>query len=159
MRHIFSIFLCIAALLSSNLHAEDTKNGSKPKRLPKSGLLAVASVSGAGSRVVSELFGDQDMFEKELPPISGSVSRHGEANWRFSVSNNSEDRYVVNVDLIQKNENGAQVKFSSYSYTLNPGHSNGGEVQAAFNALSAELNLRSYRNMGSKAPSATENKK
>jgi hypothetical protein len=61
--------------------------------------------------------------------------------------NNSKDRYSVNLDLVQKNETGSTVKFSSYSYTLRPGQSDGEEVAAGLGARLAELTLRSYRNL------------
>jgi hypothetical protein len=134
-----AFFLCCSAL------ADDAQ--PERKRLPKSGMLAVSSISGAGNSVVSDVFGGEDIFGKELPPISGSVSRHGESAWRFSVRNNSKDRYSVNLDLVQKNETGSTVKFSSYSYTLRPGQSDGEEVAAGLGARLAELTLRSYRNL------------
>ncbi len=119
----------------------------KKKALPKSGLLAVSSVSGAGTSVVSDVFGNEDIFGTELPPIAGSVSRRGDSAWSFSVVNNSTDRYSVNVDLVQKNESGATVKFGSYSYTLRPGQRDGDEVASGLGARRAELSLRSYRNL------------
>ncbi len=142
---IYTLFLIAFSVLS--VHADETKRAESGKKLTKSGVLAVASVSGAGSRIVGEIFGEEDIFSKELPVISGSVSRHGESAWRFSVTNNSKERYSVSVDLIQRNETGATVKFSSYSYTLHPGHSDGEDVQSGLNARRAELNLRSYRNL------------
>jgi hypothetical protein len=147
MRHSLVTATIAAVSLSLTAYAEDAKTSEQQKKLPKSGLLAVASVSGAGSRIVGEIFGEEDIFSKDLPSISGSVSRHGASSWRFSVTNNSKERYSVSVDLIQRNETGATVKFSSYSYTLSPGHSDGEEVQSGLNARRAELNLRSYRNL------------
>jgi len=151
MRLISCILAITCICLSVCAYAEDLKRIEPSKKLPKSGLLAVASVSGAGSRIVGEIFGEEDIFSKELPVISGSVSRHGDSAWRFSVTNNSKERYSVSVDLIQRNENGTTVKFSSYSYTLNPGHSDGEEVQSGLNARRAELNLRSYRSLTSRS--------
>jgi len=134
-----------ALILCSFASAEEAQ--PERKRLPKSGMLAVSSISGAGTSVVGDVFGGEDIFGKELPPISGSVSRYGESGWRFSVMNNSKDRYSVNLDLVQKNETGSTVKFSSYSYTLRPGQSYGEEVAAGLSARRAELTLRSYRNL------------
>jgi hypothetical protein len=127
--------------------AQSAAQQAKKKPLPKSGLLAVSSISGAGTSVVGDVFGNQDIFGTELPPIAGSVSRRGDSTWSFSVINNSTDRYSVNVDLVQKNETGAAVKFSSYSYTLRPGQRDGEEVAAGLGARRAELTLRSYRNL------------
>jgi hypothetical protein len=151
MRLISCILATTCICLGVFAYAEDPKKVEPSRKPPKSGLLAVASVSGAGSRIVGEIFGDEDIFSKELPVISGSISRRGESSWRFSVTNNSKDRYSVSVDLVQRNENGSTVKFSSYSYTLSPGHSDGEEVQSGLNARRAELRLRSYRNLTPRA--------
>lgn len=145
---LFVTYVVVLCLCSS-VAAEDAK--PERRRLPKSGMLAVSSISGAGTSVVSDLFGAEDIFGKELPPISGSVSRRGESAWHFSVMNNSKDRYSVNLDLVQKNESGSTVKLSSYSYTLGPGQSDGEEVAAGFAARRAELTLRSYRNLTEQA--------
>ncbi len=141
--------IVLGVCLSSRIgFAEDEKTATKKKSLPKSGLLAVSSISGAGNRIVGDVFGGEDIFGDEAPPIAGSVSRHGESGWRFSVINNSKDRYSVNVDLVQRDESGSTVKFGSYSYTLNPGQSDGeAGVAAGLGARRAELNLRSYRNL------------
>jgi hypothetical protein len=147
-----SVFaLSIAGVSCLDVSADAEKAASEKKKLPKSGLLAVSSVSGAGTSVVSDVFGGEDIFGTELPPIAGSISRRGESSWRFSVINNSKDRYSVNVDLVQKNENGSTVKFGSYSYTLRPGQSDGEEVAAGVGARRAELTLRSYRNLSERA--------
>jgi hypothetical protein len=158
MRSLCSIYsafaVCVAGYLASSpvslAQVRPTPTPivkARPKALPKSGLLAVSSVSGAGTSVTGEVFGGEDIFSGELPPIAGSVYRHGESKWRFSVINNSQDRYSVNVDLIQKSESGATVKFGSYSYTLGPGQSDGDDVSVGVGARRVELNLRSYRNL------------
>jgi hypothetical protein len=143
-----AITLLGVSLFSQIGFAEDAMTTTKKRVLPKSGLLAVSSISGAGNRIVGDVFGGEDIFGDQPPPIAGSVSRHGESAWRFSVINNSKDRYSINVDLIQKDETGSTVKFGSYSYTLNPGQSDGEEgIAAGLGARRAELNLRSYRNL------------
>lgn len=146
-RPITSIAVCTSLLVSVANTASSDEQKKPERKLPKSGLLSVSSVSGASSSVTGDLFGGDDLFGGERAPITGSVSRSGESNWNFSVSNNSTDRYSINVDLIQKNELGSTVKFSSYSYTLRPGQSDGGSAQAGLNASKAELHLRSYRNL------------
>jgi hypothetical protein len=139
--------LTATGLCSQVVVAEEAQGANEKKHLPKSGLLAVSSISGAGTSVVSDVFGGEDIFGTELPPIAGSVSRSGESAWRFSVMNNSQDRYSVNIDLVQKNESGTTVKFGSYSYTLRPGQSDGVVVSAGVGARRADLTLRSYRNL------------
>jgi hypothetical protein len=150
MRTLQILGLALAIVLGG-VHSQDLAQSEsaqvKKKALPKSGLLAVSSISGAGTSVVSDVFGNEDIFGAELPPIAGSVSRKGDATWSFSVINNSTDRYSVNVDLVQKNESGTTVKFGSYSYSLHPGQRDGEDVAAGVGARRAELNLRSYRNL------------
>jgi hypothetical protein len=119
----------------------------KEKKLPKSGLLAVSSIAGAGRSITGDLFGGEDIFGDTLPPITGSLSRASEEKWRFSVSNNTQDTYSVNLDLIQKDESDRTVKFSSYSYTLKPGQQESDSATAGTSAMKAELHLRSYRNL------------
>jgi hypothetical protein len=150
MRTLQALALALAMVLGSAhrlVLAQSDSAQVKKKALPKSGLLAVSSISGAGTSVVSDVFDNGDIFGTELPPIAGSVSRNGDSTWSFSVINNSTDRYSVNVDLVQKSESGATVKFGSYSYTLHPGQRDGEEVAAGVGARRAELNLRSYRNL------------
>lgn len=150
MRTLQILGLALAMVLGG-LHslalAQSESVQEKKKPLPKSGLLAVSSISGAGTSVVSDMFGNENIFGGELPPIAGSLSRRGDSAWSFSVINNSTDRYSVNVDLVQKNESGTTVKFGSYSYTLRPGQRDGEEVAAGVGARRAELSLRSYRNL------------
>lgn len=146
-RYLVFFALVMAGHRSEAAIADEAQGAKQKKPLPKSGLLAVSSISGAGTSVVGDVFGGEDIFGTEAPPISGSVSRRGESSWRFSVINNSQDRYSVNVDLAQKNETGAVVKFGSYSYTLRPGQSDGEEVAAGVGARRAELMLRNYRNL------------
>jgi hypothetical protein len=137
----FSILVASVCLLSA---VADEK---KERKLPKSGLLAVSSIAGAGRSITGDLFGGEDIFGDTLPPITGSLSRLGEGKWRFSVSNNTKDTYSVNLDLIQKSESDSTVKFSSYSYTLRPGQRESDDAMAGTGAMKAELFLRSYRNL------------
>ncbi len=146
--HFGILALALLSMLFNSLAlAQSAAAPAKNQPLPKSGLLAVSAISGAGTSVVGDVFGNQDIFGTELAPIAGSVSRRSDASWSFSVINNSSDSYSVNVDLVQKNESGTTVKFSSYSYTLHPGKSAGEEVATGTGARRAELSLRSYRNL------------
>jgi hypothetical protein len=137
----------LALWLPSSSLAESGKTTTPDRKLAKSGLLATSSISGASSTIIGDTFGGEELFAEDLPPITGSISRKDDATWSFSVSNNSEDRYSINVDLIQKNETGSTVKFGSYSYSLRPGQSEHQTAQAGSNASRAELHLRSYRNL------------
>lgn len=138
------------AAITGFLHAGAYADEKAAKPLPKSGLLAVSSVSGASTSVTGDLFGGEDIFGEVKAPITGSISRRGEDTWRFSVSNNSQDRYSVNIDVVQKNDSLSRVAFASYSYTLSPGQTSGQDVRAALGAMRAELHLRSYRNLTTK---------
>jgi hypothetical protein len=152
MRVLTQATLALALLLSTTLlsraalcQALPKDPSEQKKKLPSSGLLAVSSISGATSTTTGDIFGDEDMFGKALPPLTGSVSRKSEEMWSFRVTNNSEDKNSDNLDLIQKNEDGTTVKFGSYSYTLKAGQSDGQDVTSGLNASKGELYLRNYR--------------
>lgn len=115
-----------------------------PQKHPqkKDGLLAVYSISGAGSSVVGDTFGGEDIFSDIKPPISGSVSKIPGDRWSFVVENNTSDHYKVDIELIQRDSSGSTVKFSSYSYSLRPQSKAQESVSAGLNARRAELFLR-----------------
>jgi hypothetical protein len=146
----------LSVWLPLSAFAESSTTATPDRKLPKSGLLATSSISGAGSTIIGDTFGGEELFARDLPPITGSISRKDDATWSFSVSNNSEDRYSINVDLIQKSETGSTVKFGSYSYSLRPGQSERQTVQAGSNVSRAELHLRSYRNLTAQRKNTTE---
>ncbi|MEY4700687.1 MAG: hypothetical protein RL326_874 [Pseudomonadota bacterium] len=133
-----------ATLMSASIALADD---AKPSKLPKSGLLAVSSLSGAGNTVTTDAFGGEDFTGADVAPITGSVSRVGESSWVCKVFNNSKDEYSINVDLKQQDLNGSQVKFGSYSFRLKPGASDQITAEAGLNARRAELWLRSYKNL------------
>ena len=142
-----SVIAVVTLALCSSNSVEAQLPPAQKTPLPKSGLLAASSMSGAANTQIGDTFGDGDLTGKEIPPITGSVFRKGTDRWAFRVVNNSKDIYSVNVDLIQRNLSGAQVKFESYSYTLKPGARDGEEVGSGLGTMKAELNLRSYRNI------------
>jgi hypothetical protein len=135
---VFAAVLSVSVALAEN---------AKAAKLPKSGLLAVSSLSGAGNTITSDAFGGEDFTGANVAPITGSVSRVGESSWVCKVFNNSSDEYSINVDLKQLDLDSHQVKFGSYSFRLKPGASDQITVEAGFNARRAELWLRSYKNL------------
>jgi hypothetical protein len=142
MRELFTIVF--ATLISASIGMADD---AKPAKLPKNGLLAVSSLSGAGNTITSDAFGGEDFTGANVAPITGSVSRVGDSSWICKVFNNSSDEYSINVDLKQLDLNGGQVKFGSYSFRLKPGASDQITVESGLNARRAELWLRSYKNV------------
>jgi hypothetical protein len=108
----------------------------------KNGLLAVSSISGAGSSIIGDISGGEDIFSAVKPPISGSVSKIPGDRWSFMVENNTSDHYKVDIELIQRDLSGSTVKFSSYSYSLRPKSKAQDTVSAGLNARRAELFLR-----------------
>ncbi len=147
------LLLVVAVFWTSSQLAADEKSVS----LPKSGLLAVSSQSGAGNTVTSDAFGGEDFSGAYVAPITGSVSRVGDSGWVCKVFNNSQDEYSINVDLKQLDLDGRQVKFGSYSFRLKPGASDQITSEAGLNSRRAELWLRSYKNL-SQARAATSAK-
>ncbi len=143
MKELVTIVLATIMTVTIGLAEEKVSN---PK-LPKSGLLAVSSLSGAGNTITSDAFGGEDFTGANVAPITGSVSRVGESSWVCKVFNNSSDEYSINVDLKQLDLDGSQVKFGSYSFRLKPGASDQITVDSGLNARRAELWLRSYKNL------------
>lgn len=146
----FSIVLLASLFTWSAVVGEE-----KAPKLPKSGLLAVSSQSGAGRTVTTDAFGGEDFSGATVAPITGSVSRVGES-WICKVFNHSSDEYSVNVDLKQLDLSGSQVKFSSYSFRLRPGASDQIASETGLNARRAELWLRSYKNVSELKAKAAE---
>lgn len=141
-----ALSLVVIALAIGSATADD----KKPKPLPKSGLLASTSITGAGNTVVTDTFGGEDLTGTDIAPITGSVSRKDEENWSFRVMNNSQDTYSFSVSLKQRDENGNVVKYGSFSFQLRGGQSDSRDVQVGFNASGADLTLDSYRNVSAR---------
>ena len=140
---VCTIIAVVFISLGSLAHADE----AKPKKLPKSGLLASTSISGAGNTIVTDTFGGEDLTGTDIAPITGSVSRLNEKTWSLKVFNNSDDTYSFSVDLIQKNDAGSVLSNSSYSFQLRARSSDSRQVQSVLNASGADLVLRTYRNL------------
>jgi hypothetical protein len=131
--------VCLASSASAQL--------TDPRELPKSGNLSTSLKTGSASAGVPEPFGGDDISGERLAPITGSVSRASKDNWTMKVFNNTKDEYSVDLDVIQVDTSGKQVKFDSYSYRLKPGESQQEQISAGIDARDAMLNLRNWRNL------------
>jgi hypothetical protein len=145
MIRYFQIAVAVAACLLA-LRGASADDGS-PKKLPKSGLLASTSITGASNTVVTDAFGGEDLTGTDVAPITGSVSRKGSENFTFRVFNNTKDTYSFSVSLRQRDDNGSVVKYGSFSFSLKGGESDSRDVQRGFNASGADLTLDSYKNL------------
>jgi hypothetical protein len=145
MMRCFGVVVAVAACLLALRSA--SADDSAQRKLPKSGLLASTSVTGAGNTVVTDAFGGEDLTGTDVAPITGSVSRKGSENFTFRVFNNTKDTYSFSVSLRQRDDNGSVVKYGSFSFQLKGGESDSRDVQRGFNASGADLTLDSYKNV------------
>jgi hypothetical protein len=148
---VLAVFLGLSGTIQIVMTASAEESPNAEKHRQKTGLLAVSSISGAGSSVVGEILGEEDIFSGAKPPISGSVSKISGERWMFVVENNSPDQYKIDVELIQRDVSGSTVKFSSYSYSLHPKSRAQETVSAGLNASRAELFLRSSASSSAKS--------
>ncbi len=118
--------------------------------LPPSGTLSTTRVAGAEGEAVDGPFGGINPFEENSNPITGSVYKQGQDEWMVSVSNNTDDRFSVSLEVKQFNEQGGTVKRDSFSYTLKPGETRKRSLKSRANSTQAELNLKRWRNLSAK---------
>jgi len=115
--------------------------------LPGSGTLSVSGVGGFEGKTVDGVWGGLDGKGDQKAPISGSVSRAGRDKWVMRLFNNSEDKYSVNVEVVQQDEAGKSIKKDRYSYTLSAGESKERSINARANTEQCQLNLTSWKNL------------
>lgn len=88
---------------------------------------------------------------EQQPPVSGSVSRISDREWRMFIGNNSEDTYSVSLRVLQKNDRGDVLKSDSYSYTLKAKQTEQRSVSSRIGVTNAELVLESWKNLSAKS--------
>jgi hypothetical protein len=137
---------------------EKREGAAEPKKkLPKSGTLSASVSSGGATNAIPGAWGADDNGWNGAAPITGSVSRMNPSTWRMFVINESEDEYSVNLSVIQRDQRGTQVKSDSYSYTLKPKQSETRSVSSSTSAVSASLELRSFKNLSEKKRAKSKN--
>ena len=137
---------------------EKGEGAAEPKKkLPKSGTLSASVSSGGATNAIPGAWGADENGWNGAAPITGSVSRMNPSTWRMFVINESEDEYSVNLSVIQRDQRGTQVKSDSYSYTLKPRQSETRSVSSSTSAVSASLELRSFKNLSDKKRAKSKN--
>lgn len=115
----FVSFLIFALLISATGLTAESKDSKKERELPKSGVLSGTNTLHGGGSTVEGSWGG-DVLSQESPPVSGSISRDGRS-WVMRVFNNSEDKYSVDVEVVQQDKSGKKLKSDYYSLSLAPG--------------------------------------
>jgi len=141
---------CAAFAFCSVLTFDQALADQSERELPKRGTLSATFQGGDEGIAVPSPWGaeESDMFTDGTTPVSGSVSRGMSGNeWVARLFNNSQDRFSVDVEVVQYNDRRQNVKSDSFSTTLQPGQRVERTFQARSNSHQAELNLRSWRNL------------
>ena len=121
--YITSLML-LSIIADSGLYADTGGNTQKkPAELPKSGLLAGTLAGGYGGSALGGPWGGVDAQGGETSPIQASASRLDDRNWLLKVFNNSEDKYVVNIELEQRGSRNQRLKNNSFLFSLKGGES------------------------------------
>jgi len=139
---VLTVFLasnCFAAKPAKEAQADAPK---KKVELPKSGSLSTSGTFGHGTNNANSSWG---RGEADGAPISGSVSRLSDREWKMVVVNQSKDKYQVDVSVKQYTQNGGTAKSDHFSYTLKPGEKTDRTVSSAFNSARAELSLDHWK--------------
>ena len=144
----FWILVVGAFCLASSLVQAETKE-EKEKELPPSGTLSSSSSAGYGGHAVDAPWG-ADVISGGAP-VSGSISRLGGNKWVMKVFNNSEeDKYSVDLKIVQTNNRGKQVKSDYYTYTLGPKKSAERTIRVNNSTQNCSLQLQSWKKIGGK---------
>ncbi len=116
-----------------------------PTPLPMSGNLASSVTAGSAGGAPGSWA--SDVLVQSPAPIGGSVSRSGNS-WLAKVFNNSEDSYSANFKVIQLHARGDSIRNDYFSVTLAPGKSSERTYSVANGAVSANLELASWKKLG-----------
>ncbi len=142
----------VVALQVSVVSAQEGVAGETKKQrdLPKSGTLSTSISTGSVASQIPGVWGGVNAMGDDPAPIAGSVSRSSANSWEMKIFNQSEDTYSVNLAVIQTNDRGSQVRSDSFSYTLKPKQSESRSLPAGTGAVTASLDLRSFKNLSEK---------
>ena len=152
---ILSAFLFFAlnidsiAQIESIANSENDKIAKDPnKGLPKSGLLSSTYNSGYQAKSIDVWSRKGESVEKS-EPLSGSVSRGSDSQWKVKIFNNSEDSFDANIRVRQINSKGSVIKTDSFSFRLKPKGASERSVFALSSSADAQMELVSWKRIGS----------
>jgi|GEM_PF-2876108 len=137
-------------VLSSGFFSFSVLAQESNRELPKQGSLSATFQGGDEGVAIPGPWGaeESDIFSEDKSPISGSVSRGMRGSeWVAKLFNNSQDRFSVDVEVVQYDDRERVVKRDSFSTTLSAGQSVERTFSARSNSHQGELNLRSWKNL------------
>lgn len=129
--------------------AHATETPKPEKKMPKSGVIA-STIPGGYGRQGFPTWSDADIQGKEAPPISGSVSRVGQKDWKLVVVNNSEDHYSCSIKVAQITRSGSTAKSDSFTLSLKAGERVERPVSGSESAVGATVILESFKKTAAK---------
>ena len=80
-------------------------------------------------------------------PVSGSVSKISDREWRMRLFNNTDDDYSVDVKVQQNNASGNTLKYDNFSYRLKAKQSVERSVSSTPATADAQLVLLNWKNL------------
>lgn len=127
-----------------------------PTPLPQRGLLSRSSTFGYSTKTTPGVWGAEGAPSESGSPITGSISKKSDREWVARLFNNSEDIYVVSVEVKQMNAQGKRERSDSFSARLGPNESAERSLSATARTVDAQLELRSWKNLSEKKRQADE---
>ena len=148
------LIVCVALIVCLPVFAQvKTENADKDpnKGLPKGGVLSSSLTAGSQSKSV-DVWSKKGAAVDAQPPISGSVSRASEKQWKMRVFNNTDDSFNADVKVKQINSRGDVIRTDSFSVRLKPKDSTERSIPALASSANSEMELVSWKRIVSAKP-------
>lgn len=138
------MILCAGVALAAD-EAVPAEKQDPYKDLPKRGSLAGSIDSGYGNTTVEGPWGGVDTEGENSSPIQGSVTKLDERTWLLKLFNNAEDKFRVNVEVVQYNLQNKRVKSNNFSFSIAGGESVERRITASPVTAHCVVNLRDWK--------------
>lgn len=141
-RMLHGLTFVLVVCLATPAWSEGTK---KERELPQSGVLSGSTSGGFGSHAVAEPWGGVTTEGESGAPIQGSASRIDDRTWLVKVFNNSEDKFRVTIQLIQRDGENRKVKTNSFATSIPGGGKEERRMPGHPSATNSEVRLVSWK--------------
>jgi len=146
--HLRVLFgLALASFLF--LHISFVFAEEEEKEYAPTGTLSSSFIGSEGTSVDGP-WGGASLDSEDSNPLSGSVSKGKKGAWIARIFNNSEDRYKVNLEVVQYDKNRKVLARNNLSYVLKSGESKERSIRGRISTQSAELKIRSWKNLSAR---------
>lgn len=145
--------LSLAALCASGIAFAAPQEEKEAPR-PYKGVISATGDAGDRNTVIDTDVAAEIGDKENVNPISGSVSKAGQREWKMVVANNSQDPYSVDLKVEQYGKRGNVIKTDNYTYRLKAGERAERILSAAPAAGDARLKLTNFRNLAPKKKAA-----